>query len=76
MPHLSAQQAKHVPVPLQILPNGIKQLRGVQLQSSKRTNQQRELLAMLLLAKLHGAALQEVRACATGWHTAGCQLWG
>jgi hypothetical protein len=31
---------------------------------------------MLLLAKLHGAALQEVRACATGWHTAGCQLWG
>lgn len=51
-------------VPLQVLTHSIKQLRRVQLQSSKCANQQRKLLAVLLLAELHGAALQEVCACA------------
>lgn len=59
--HLGSQQLDHLPVLLQVLTHGPEQLRWVQLECCKGSHQQRDLLAVLALAELQGAALQQVR---------------
>jgi hypothetical protein len=61
--HLRPQQARHVALLLDVLPDGAVQLRRVQLQRGKRARQQRQLRAVCALAESHRAAQQQLRAC-------------